>query len=287
MLTRPSEWPEGFARYRSPCRLEWVEMVSDIFKAAKAANPNVPPLLVFDLVATLTDAGPRYAEAYIRMCRAWNVAPPEKSDILAALGNKNLKQIIAEFTPGLPADGIDAFMQECNEACDTLLYDVRWHEDLYPHVRETLHDLRDKGYALGIYTGTREEAVDSQLRYHNITGCFDERFLRGKNNGRDGYMDSDALKAAQLRSIMASYEAAYGLKAGDAKALVTVVGDSVADFTAARQAGLRFIGFAAGHESRRRFHAANPSIAVFDDFRKLRALLSAPLPQSRPSGLNF
>jgi phosphoglycolate phosphatase-like HAD superfamily hydrolase len=239
------------------------------------------PLVVFDLVATLTDAGPRYAEAYIRMCRAWNVAPPAKQDILAALGNKSLKQIVAEFTPGLPADGVEQFMADCNTACDTLLYNVQWHEDLYPNVRECLETLHGAGYRLGVYTGTREDALASQLRYHNIARWFEPRFLQAKDNARDGALDSAALKAMQLEKITA----AHGGRD------IVVIGDSVSDYEAAAAAGLGFIAFAPT-EAGRALWQRQPGIrAVFSDFSALPVLLGrerrSPAPARKPGPQRF
>lgn len=250
---------------------------------------KAPPLVIFDLVATLTDAGPRYAEAYIRMCQAWNVEPPAKSDILVALGNKNLKEIIAEFTPSLPADRIGEFMQGCNDTCDALLYNIHWHEDIYPYVREALAALSGQGYILGIYTGTRKEVLDSQLRYHNIVQYFDQRFVRGKNNERDGFMPSDTLKAAQLQSIIESYATAFGIGQNEARASVLVAGDSIADFRAARQAGLSFVGFAIGESARKNFHDIDSSIPIFSNFQHFYDLIapSTSAPRPKHSGLSL
>jgi phosphoglycolate phosphatase-like HAD superfamily hydrolase len=245
-------------------------------------SQSVPPLIVFDLVATLTDAGPRYAEAYIRMCEAWGLQPPEKQDILEALGNKNLKQIIAEFTPDLQAEDLGPFMNGCNNACDALLYNVQWHEDLYPHVRSALAKLKEKGYALGIYTGTRMQALESQLRYHNIADCFDLRFVLGKDNERDGQMESDALKTGQLESIIDSYAYAYGLTNAQARSMITVIGDSATDHRAACLAGLQFMGFVPDVWGREALLAADAGMRLFDDFKNLPSLFAASrIPDAR------
>lgn len=229
------------------------------------------PLIIFDLVATLTNAGPRYAEAYIRMCRHWDVTPPSHDDILQALGNKNLKQIIAEYTPELPVEQIGRFMAECNQACDSLLYDVHWHEDLYPHVRQALTTLHDRGYALGIYTGTRDDALTAQLRYHNVLDYFDPRFVRAKNNDRDGFLNSDDLKAAQLQSIAAVY--------GEPKNII-VVGDSASDVKAAAKAGLHhFIGFAVDGKKAESLSGAGAR-TLFGDFADLPDLIGRYRAQS-------
>lgn len=93
-------------------------------------------LILFDLVSTITDAGPRYAEAYARMAEQYGLGFPDHDAIMQDLGNKNLKEIIASHSPGLEASRMQAFMNDCNNACDTLLYDIHWIERLFDHVRE-------------------------------------------------------------------------------------------------------------------------------------------------------
>jgi phosphoglycolate phosphatase-like HAD superfamily hydrolase len=227
----------------------------------RQAALTIKPLILFDLVSTLTQAGPRYAQAYIRMCQAWGMTPPRTDDILAALGEKNLKQIIAAFTPDLPAEHIGKFMSDCNQACDALLADKSWEEHLYPRVVETLQSLRDGGHTLGVFTGTRESAMMAQLRYHGIEGLFDPAFLRGKDNVRDGMKRNDELKAGQITALGTRYDGP-----------VLVVGDSMADYAAAQAAGAHFIAFAATPARARIMQDAG--IAVFTDYAQLPALIA-------------
>jgi phosphoglycolate phosphatase-like HAD superfamily hydrolase len=235
------------------------------------------PLILFDLVSTLTDAGPRYAQAYIRMCQAWGIKPPAEDDILEALGEKNLKQIIAEFSPGLPTDNLGKFMSDCNQACDALLQDKSWEENLYPDVRMALRSLCDAGCTLGIYTGTRESALSAQLAYHDIAEFFDVAYLRAKNNERDAGKRNDELKAAQIIGMMASF--------GDGPKII--VGDSASDLVAAEAAGAVFIGFATTPLRAQKMRDAG-AVHLFSDYAKLPALITqivatAPDARQRPS----
>ncbi len=236
-------------------------------------------LIVFDLVSTLTDAGPRYAAAYRETCRRFGHTPPDERDILRALGNRNLFQIVQEYNPDIPAADLPSFMAGCNQACDSLLYDIHWREDLYPHVRETLENLSRNGFALGIFTGTRAEALAQQLRYHNLLPYFDPLFVRAKNNLKDGTTGSADLKTGQLASIAA--KAPEGIP-------VMVVGDSDADRRAAQACGMVFIGFGETEEKTDLLAAAGAS-RTFDNFRKLEHLIedilaesAPPVPPSRP-----
>jgi phosphoglycolate phosphatase-like HAD superfamily hydrolase len=230
------------------------------------------PLVIFDLVATLTDAGPRYAQAYVQMCEVWNVTMPDGQEVLAALGEKNLKQIINAFTPDLPPENTEAFMQDCNHACDTLLYNVNWHEDLYPNVRNALARLHDAGWQLGIFTGTREDMVVNQLRYHNIIQYFKSGYIRAKDNARDGMIDTNVLKAKQLSEIVRSYAEDHGISLDLARQNILVIGDSPSDFFAAQEQDLNFFGFAASSGAASRF-ARQAGIPIFSDYRMLPDML--------------
>lgn len=196
-------------------------------------------LVVFDLVSTLTDAGPRYVRAFADVCAAHGHPVPPDDEILDMLGNKSLPDIMRHFIGDLPEEARKVFMQDCNNACDALLHRPDWQERLFPHVREAIETLGLIGVTLGIYTGTREDALTDQLHYHGLQGFFDARYIRGKDNIRDAGIKTADLKAAQLADIVS----AFRRDAGD-DAVVVVIGDSAADAAAAARQGLDFAGFA-------------------------------------------
>lgn len=202
-------------------------------------------LVVFDLVSTLTDAAPRYVRAFADVCAAHGHVPPPEADILETLGNKSLPDIIRQFLGEMPDDARKNFMQDCNSSCDALLQRPDWQEHLFPNVREAIETLRLMGVTLGIYTGTREDALSAQLEYHALQEYFDARFIRGKDNIRDAGVRTADLKSAQLADIVA----AFRRDAGE-NAVVVVIGDSAADAAAARSQGLDFAGFAKDERKR-------------------------------------
>lgn len=220
-------------------------------------------LVIFDLVSTLTDAGPRYVKAFAEVCAAYGYKPPADEDILDLLGNKSLPDIMRHFMGDLPEDLGKRFMQDCNQACDTLLQKPDWQERLFPHVREAIETLALQGVTLGIYTGTREDALAAQLAYHDLEDLFDPRYLRGKDNARDAGIKTADLKAAQLADIAAAFRAA----AGD-NAVIVVIGDSAADAQAAVRQGLCFAGFAVDEHKRTEMQAAGVA-HIMRDFADL------------------
>jgi phosphoglycolate phosphatase-like HAD superfamily hydrolase len=216
-------------------------------------------LIIFDLVSTLTDAGPRYVQAFTEVCEAEGHGTPDREEVLAMLGNKNLSEITDHFTGKMDAAGKKDFMTSCNKACDALLSRPGWHEDLYPHVREAVESLHQRGATLGIYTGTREDAMDLQLKYHDIRKEFDPRYIRGKDNTRDAGKSIKELKAEQLDSIIAAYRADQGRDAP-----VIVIGDSETDAKAAAKLGLLFVGFAVNDKKKAEMENAGVKNIVRD-----------------------
>ena len=246
-----------------------------------AENAAPKKLILFDLVSTITDAGPRYAEAYVRMAEAYNLPLPEKSDILDELGQRNLKDIIRIHSPDLPAEKIQAFMGDCNNACDSMLYDVRWIEALFKDVREALKTLNENNYTIGLFTGTREDAMEAQLRYHNIAQYFDADLLRAKDNIRDAAKDTQMLKIEHIESIIKT----FAKKTRQDEALVRrntiVVGDTLSDYEAAKANQTGFAGFAETDDKAQKF--INGGVrAVFTAYKNAPAFLSSLLNAEPP-----
>ena len=248
----------------------------------KAARPiyspmskNVGTLILFDLVSTITDAGPRYAQAYLDISEQYNLPAPTKRAILNELGQRTLKEIIDIHSPGLAADKIPAFMQDCNSACDAMLNDASWVEQLFPDVKETLTELQAQGYRLGLYTGTRKEAAVDQLRYHQLETIFPEGMIRAKDNITDEGKNSETIKLEQIGSLIRDNPAKH----------IVVVGDSVTDYHAARNNGASFIGFA--NTPKDVFHFANAGVtAVFTRYERLAGLIKTALNENAPGNSN-
>jgi len=229
-------------------------------------------LIVFDLVSTLTDAGPRYVRAFADMCERFGYPKPDEDDVMEMLGNKNLKEITQHFLGDIDTGLQGEFMNGCNKECDAMLFRDDWHETLFPHVRETLEALAGEGYKLGIYTGTREDALEDQISYHGIKPLFVEDYIRGKDNARDAGLDSRTLKAGQLDSIVTQYRK----DCGDDNAPVLVIGDSVSDAEAAADKGYLFIGFAASERKKDKLQNSGVKFLI-TDFEDLPLLIKGAM----------
>jgi phosphoglycolate phosphatase-like HAD superfamily hydrolase len=216
-------------------------------------------LIIFDLVSTLTDAGPRYVQAFTEVCEQQGHGAPDRDEVMAMLGNKNLSEITDHFAGRLDDASKKEFMNSCNKACDALLSRPDWREELYPNVREAVAALHMRGATLGIYTGTREDAMELQLKYHNIRKEFDPRYIRGKDNIRDAGKKNSELKSEQLVSIVGDYRRDQGFDAP-----VIIIGDSETDAKAAAKLGLTFVGFAVNDKKKAELEAAGVKNIVSD-----------------------
>jgi len=239
-------------------------------------------LVVFDLVSTLTDAGPRYVRAFTDICKRFDYPVPDEDEVMEMLGNKNLKQITDHFLGPLDDEDQGLFMQSCNEACDAMLFQDSWTESLFPNVVDTLENLAEEGYTLGIYTGTREDALEDQITYHDIKRLFDERYIRGKDNERDAGMNSRELKASQLESIVEGYRKDCGRD----NAPVLVIGDSSADAEATADKGYFFIGFAASERKQEKMQQANVK-QVITDFADLPDVIKTAMDLPEPDAPQY
>jgi phosphoglycolate phosphatase-like HAD superfamily hydrolase len=216
-------------------------------------------LIVFDLVSTLTDAAPRYVQAFVEAAEAAGAPAPDRDLLASMLGNKNLGEITDHFIGKMDEAERKKFMGQCNQSCDALLTRPGWQEHLFPNVREAVQALHLQGATLGIYTGTREDAMELQLKYHDLSPEFDRRYIRGKDNERDAGKKTGDIKQDQLKSIVASYRADQGFDAP-----VIVIGDSAADAAAAAKEGLFFIGFAVNDKKKEEMQNASVKIVITD-----------------------
>ncbi len=225
-------------------------------------------IVLFDYLGTVVDAGPRYAEAFIRACRVHGFTAPEPQSVIALLGEKNLKQIISDLLPEMCSDQVCDFMGTCNAERDALLHDPSWNERLYPHVPEALKLLRAEGCRIGMYTGSREN-VWGNLSHYGIQKYFDLDLVR--NNKASFRMKSGAAKTMQLRDISAAFRCRFNIVA---------VGDTPSDYKAAQEVGMAFIAFAPRPTSYFRFAAISYAVPVFMDYDQLPSVLGHSLPQT-------
>lgn len=239
------------------------------------------PLILFDLIATITDAGPRYAKAYRDVAKRYGIKIPTEKSILNELGQNHLKGIITKHSPDLPEHQVNAFINDCNQTCDSMLNDNGWIEHLYPNVESALQNLKQMDCVLGIYTGTRSDAAIAQLRYHNIEHYFDPEFIQAKDSTNSHYKESALLKSEQIEKIITAYLKKNELDKNVALQSIIIIGDTLSDYEAATQKNLPFIGFA--NNARKAFSFAKAGVTdTFESYDKALEKISSSLGVNLP-----
>ena len=194
------------------------------------------------------------------------------------LGNKSLSEITDIFIGPMDVEKKKSFMASCNNTCDQILHRDDWHETLYPQVKEAIETLTTQGAALGVFTGTRHDAMENQLNYHGLSAIFAARYRQAKDNIRDADKTSDALKADQLLAIANQFKKDKGTD----DVCIIVVGDSSADAEAAKALGLLFVGFAQNANKKKLLQQAGVG-TIIDSFVGLPALIDTLCRSRRPT----
>jgi phosphoglycolate phosphatase len=128
-------------------------------------------LLVFDLDGTLIDTVPDLANALNHVLREHGHPPLSPREVQAMVGDG----IPALVTRGFAARGADAI-----EACQALPEFLEFYEASaanlsrpYPGVRDTLVELRRRGYRTAVCTNKAERATTAVLRGLHLMPLFD------------------------------------------------------------------------------------------------------------------
>lgn len=182
-------------------------------------------LIVFDMDGTLADTSPGILNSH-RYAHEKMGRPQPGTDVLrSVIGGPLLNTYISRFS----------FSE--TQAREAVSHYRRYYAekgfleaDLYPGMKETLIELRAKGYRLGVATLKAERFVKTMLENMGIAEYFDVIF---------GMDDADSRTKAQL--IQMCMQAT-----GASVDATTMVGDSIHDLTGAEQAGVGFIGVTYG-----------------------------------------
>jgi phosphoglycolate phosphatase len=203
-------------------------------------------LLIFDFDGTLVDSLEIFIEATNRLARKYGYPPIATSQIpqIRALSSRALIQQIPVARWQLPF-----FLQSLRQEVSQLAAQLR----LFDGIKESLSDLKNQGYCLGIVTSNAQATVENFLSTQELDPLFD--FVHA---GR-GLLG----KARTLRRLVKRYRLPT--------AEVIYIGDETRDIEAAQQAQLATIAVSWGFNSRVVLEQQQPDTIVDDP----RALLSA------------
>ena len=178
-------------------------------------------LLMFDLDGTLWDSAQSVAESWNEVFREADESLPEltEADVHGVMG-LTMKEISQVLQPGMKPEMCGPVFERCCRHEVEYLYDHPGK--LYPHLRETLEELRAMGYELAIVSNCQRGYVEAFLKGSGLG----EMFLDYEEWERTGRP-----KGENIRLVME--------RCGYEKAVY--VGDTRKDQEAARLAGIPFI----------------------------------------------
>jgi phosphoglycolate phosphatase len=187
--------------------------------------------LLFDLDGTLVDTAPSIAQSLNETLRLFG-RPPLTVDIVTGMighGAPKLLQAALDRTGGGTADVIDRAVADYAERVAGA---VLGPADVYPGVPDTLAALRDAGWRLAVVTNKPDRAAGTALARTNLAGFFPlvisgESPHGRKPSGRPLLAAVAALGVHPVRSAM--------------------IGDSINDVRAARDAGIRAVAVSYGY----------------------------------------
>jgi phosphoglycolate phosphatase-like HAD superfamily hydrolase len=232
------------------------------------------PFVIFDLVATVVDAGPRYVAAYRQVCEMNGFTAPNNQLVLDMLGERNLSQIMERTLPPMDEPQRQSFMSQCNVTCDALLLRSDWREHLFPGILPCFESLKQKGIEIGLSSGIRQDALIAQCDYHALEKFVKPPFIQAKTSGMDSVTDHVELKKHLLLAQQATFVSEFSV----APEKTLYVGDSPADFEAAREVNMDFVGVAWTPRQFDKLHASGCDIIV-RDFADLQGTILRQLNQ--------
>lgn len=205
-------------------------------------------MIVFDWDGTLSDSVAQIVVAVQQAAAGMGLEAPSAAAAANIIG-LGLREAMARLYPDIPEDDLVAMIQAYSRSYVANEQDV---PALFPGALETLHELRERGYGLGVATGKSRRGLDRELvklgleNFFDATRCADE--TRSKPH------------PLMLEQIMTEHSVAADC--------VVMVGDTEYDLEMASNAGVASIGVSFGAHSVERLRKHNP-IAVVDTLPEL------------------
>lgn len=179
--------------------------------------------VIFDLDGTLWDASSVTAETWIEVLRRHPglscKVELNAHNVKTYMGLTN-EELAGIFFPDLPFDDAFALMRE-SCALENEWLPVRGGT-LYPHVRETLEQLKKNGYRLFIVSNCQDGYIEAFLDAHRMRDVIED----WECSGRTKLPKSDNIRDIIRRNALNSS---------------VYVGDTISDSSAARKAQIPFI----------------------------------------------
>lgn len=213
----------------------------------KSREAAMTKAVIFDLDGTLWDASRSVTDSFNIALEDMGIERRITLEEMRSQMGKTLEEIAHVFFDCVDPERAVEIMVNCTNFENS--YILTHGGVLYPNLRPTLESLRAQGLGVICVSNCQSGYIEAFIGYHKLADLFDDTECWG-NTGR---MKADNIKAVVQRNHIE--KAVY-------------VGDTMGDYTSAKDAGAGFIHAAYGYGS---VPAGTPSI---DALEKLPAVLS-------------
>ncbi len=188
--------------------------------------------IIFDLDGTLVHSSPSLTKAANKLLKKINRPQVTLKTYESFIGKGIPNQIkcLLEFTGGIPDDGIEKYINIFREFYDQDPYSS---SNCYDGVKETLLNLKKRGFNLAICTQKNSEPAIKLLKKLKIFNFF------------DGFAFGDSLDVMKPDPKMVEF-ALRGLEKG----VTFYIGDSETDSMTAKNSNLKFFLFTGGYRKK-------------------------------------
>lgn len=179
--------------------------------------------VIFDMDGVLVDSEPVYQEATINVLDSLNIKAT-KEDLLKLAGGSSLhfNKFIQDVSDG------SISCEDFNKICDQYYLDnpVKYEEIMFPHVRETLDYLKDKGYILALASSSKEYEIENVLKRCDLKDYFKliisgEVFKESKPNP-EIYLTCIEKLNLEAFECVAVEDSEYGIEAAKKAGLICI-----------------------------------------------------------------
>lgn len=179
--------------------------------------------VIFDMDGVLVDSEPVYQEATVNVLESLNIKAT-KEDLLKLAGGSCLhfNKFIQDVSDG------SISCEDFNKICDQYYLDnpVKYEKIMFPHVRETLDYLKDKGYILALASSSKEYEIENVLKRCDLKDYFKliisgEVFKESKPNP-EIYLTCIKKLNLEAFECVAVEDSEYGIEAAKKAGLICI-----------------------------------------------------------------
>lgn len=231
------------------------EILTYIDNVHKMVSRKGVKAVLFDLDLTLIDSSKAIVNSikHVLDLQGYSI---QKEEITNLVGKASLEEQFQALVPSLSDDEVDEYVNCYRQHYLTLHIE---NTKLYPHVKETLQNLRSLDFKLGVVTGKYKKPALEVLNYFQLTPLL--------NVIVTAY---DVKKHKPAPDVIFEAARRLGVNASEC----VFVGDSPADVEAGKRAGCFTIALSRNRESRRQLEEVEPDI-ILDDLKRVSRIASA------------